>query len=125
MNTQTIIHQWLKLICVVVILVSAPALCGCAHYRVISPDEDPLGDYQTVTSNAYFWGALYEPEAVVAECQGQGINDVVVRRNLVHDLISVVTLGVWMPIELQYRCKAPPIDGGAFPDLDDETSDGD
>jgi hypothetical protein len=64
---------------------------------------------------AYLWGIWYTPEVMAAECQGEGINDVVIKRNYLHDLASVLTLGVWMPVAVQFRCKAPRGDVGPFP----------
>jgi len=104
--------------------ITAVALCaglaltqGCANYQVRIPDSDPLEKaYQGGLMQSFFWDALVTPEVMAAECQGQAINDVVVESNYLYDLASVVTLGVWMPIEVRYRCRAPDIDGGEFPE---------
>lgn len=65
--------------------------------------------------HAYFWGLMLDPQVFAAECHGQGINDVVIYRTLAHDLAGVVTLGLWMPTEVRFRCKAPPTRPGTLP----------
>jgi Bor protein len=90
------------------------ALQGCAEYRVSVPDSDPIqlegqeSEYVARTVDAYFWGSVLEPQVVAADCEGEGINDVVVQRTGQQDLISVLTLGIWMPSDVRYRCNAPP-----------------
>jgi hypothetical protein len=97
------------------------ALSGCAEYHLTIPSSDPnqpegqAGAYQTETMNAYAWGLLLDPEVVGADKCRDGINDVFVDRNFGQDLASVVTLGLWMPAEVRYRCKAPGTRGGVFP----------
>ncbi len=101
------------------LLAGMVALQGCAEYRVSVPDSDPVhpegeqGDYVARPVNAYFWGSTLEPQVVTADCEGEGINDLVVHRSGQQRLISVLTLGIWMPSEVRYRCNAP---GRAFPE---------
>lgn len=88
-------------------------LSGCASYQVTVPDSDPIQpegqprEYQKRIMHAYFWGLLLDPQVFAAECYGQGINDVVIFRTLAHDLAGIITLGIWMPAEVGFRCKAP------------------
>jgi hypothetical protein len=56
--------------------------------------------------DAYFWGNVLDPQVVAADCQ-DGVDDLVVQRTEQQKLISVLTLGIWMPSEVRYRCKAP------------------
>jgi hypothetical protein len=96
-------------------------LSGCASFQVSVPDSDPIKfegyteGYQSRTMHAYFWGLLLDPQVFAAECHGQGINDVVIYRTLAHDLAGVITLGLWMPTEVHFRCKAPPTRPGTLP----------
>lgn len=90
---------------------------GCAEYQVRLPDSDPvIKTYESGTKHAYFWGLWLDPQVTTAECQGQGINDVVIKRNYLQDLAGVLTLGIWMPTQVGFRCKAPAISGGSFPE---------
>ena len=91
---------------------------GCAHYRVTVPDSDPLGDYEGDKMHAFFWGLYNKPEVLAAECEGEGIDNARIQSNFLYNLAGVVTLGIWMPIEVRYQCKAPPADAGEFPDDD-------
>lgn len=92
----------------ILILLAALAFAeGCANYRLEIHDSDPTKPpYETAMLHAYLWGIWYNPQVLTAKCN-DGINDVVVKRNYLYDLVSVVTLGIWMPIEVDYRCKAP------------------
>jgi hypothetical protein len=96
-------------------------LSGCANFQVTVPDSDPIqvkgqvGEYQRKTMHAFFWGLLLDPQVLAAECHDQGINDVVIHRTLVHDLAGTISLGLWMPTEVRFRCKAPPIRPGVLP----------
>ena len=97
-------------------------LQGCASYQVTVPDSDPIqlegqdAAYVKREMNAYLWGFVLDPQVVGAECQGEGINDVVIDRNFGQDLASVLTLGLWMPAEVSYRCRAPGTrEGGDIP----------
>ena len=93
-------------------------LSGCADYHLTVPDSDPFTPrgqdtaYKTYSANAYLWGLVLDPQVLPADCEGQGINDVFVKRNFGQDLASVLTLGIWMPAEVSYQCHAPPTTGG-------------
>ena len=102
---------------------TAAVLLGssCAQYQITIPDSDPIQlegqdeAYVSKTMHAYFWGNIMDPQVLAAECQGQGINDVFVGRNYAYDLASVLTFGIWSPLDLRFRCKAPPPRHGQFP----------
>ncbi len=99
----------------VVFLASLAAAQGCATHQVRMPDSDPLEKtYQRAAPQAFFWGLVLSPQVITAKC-GDGLNDVVLKRNFLHDLASVLTLGIWMPTEIEFRCRAPRGDRGSFP----------
>lgn len=106
---------------VAVCMASLLFLPGCASFHLTVPDSDPIqpegqaAEYQKKTMHAYFWGLVLDPQVFSAECRGQGMNDVVIYRTLAHDLAAVVTLGLWMPTEVGFRCKAPPTRPGVLP----------
>jgi len=54
-------------------------------------------------------------QVVTADCEN-GLNDVVMKPNFLHSLATVVTLGIWMPAAVEFRCRAPHGDGGSFPE---------
>jgi len=84
----------------VLVLVAGLACAqGCATYRVTPPDSFPADpNYRKATMHAFFCGTTY---------------DVRIQRNYLHDLASVFTLGIWMPIEVEFRCASAPIREGA------------
>jgi hypothetical protein len=99
------------------------ALCllvvqGCAEYRLDMKDSDPAEKpYQGEMIHALGWGLFYKPQQITTNCHTEtGINDVVVKSNFLYNLASVVTLGIWMPIEIQHRCQAGPSAGFHFGD---------
>jgi Bor protein len=106
---------------VLAVAASLLVMPGCASYQITVPDSDPIqlegqeGPYVEKTMHAYFWGLALDPQVLAAECQGQGINDVFVDRTFAQDLAGVFTLGMWMPTDVRFRCKAPPTRGGDFP----------
>jgi len=105
-------------------VVGCAMLQGCAQYRLVRPDDDPLGERRRETMHALFWGSMYSPQVLSAECDGMGINDVVVHDNFGYALLSVITLGIWMPIDIEYTCAAPPPVVNEFPGIDEDEPDG-
>ncbi len=93
-----------------ILLASLALTQGCAEYQLKMKDSDPEHNpYISEMIHAYAWGTLYSPLQITAGCNTEtGINDVVVQRNYLYDLASVLTLGIWMPIEVEYRCQAGP-----------------
>jgi Bor protein len=120
-TTVPAINRYLRSWCAAACMAGLLALSGCATYQVTVPDSDPIrvegqtAAYQSKTMHAFFWGLLLHPQVLSAECYGQGINDVVVFRTWLHDYVGVVTLGLWMPTQVRFRCKAPPTRPGALP----------
>ncbi len=95
---------------VLVLLVGLTFAQGCASYQLRMPDSDPAVEtYEGGAMNAFFWGTTNDPQVMTAEChESKGINDVVVKQNYLQALASVITLGIWMPTRVEFRCQAPP-----------------
>jgi hypothetical protein len=86
---------------------------GCATYQLTIPDSHPADiNYREKTMHAFLWGTWYDPQVFAADCGREAINDVQIKRNFLHDLASVVTLGIWMPIEVNFRCASARIREG-------------
>ncbi len=96
-------------------------LSSCASFHVTIPDSDPIqlshqkDIYVEKNMHAFFWGLMLDPLLFSAECGAQGINDVVIDHNLAHSFAGVISLGLWMPTKVRFRCKAPPVRGGVIP----------
>ena len=99
----------------VVALAGLLALSGCAEYHLTIPSSDPAPTEYRQSMNAYVWGLVLDPQVVGAENCQDGINDVFIDRNFGQDLASVLTLGLWMPAEVRYHCKAPGTRDGTIP----------
>ncbi len=119
MSSKTLIRS-LGTVRAVAALAGLLVLSGCAEYHLTIPSSDPApGEYRQ-SMNAYVWGLVLDPQVVGAENCQDGINDVFVDRNFGQDLASVLTLGLWMPAEVRYHCKAQGTRGDSIPDPENE-----
>lgn len=90
------------------LVICALAVAGCATYRIEPPTSDPLRDaYIEKTLVGKWWGNIADPEVFAADCGRVGINDVHFERTFTHSLLSMVSLGIYVPIRAKYRCRAP------------------
>jgi hypothetical protein len=80
---------------------------GCAYYRVVVPEPTPATDYETATMNAYLWGVIEDTQPT-DNCLSNALDEVRVRRTFPQALATVLTLGIWMPLEVQWKCAKPP-----------------
>lgn len=100
--------------CVAPALILALALQSCYHYRVSSANFDPGTEYQRKTVHSYLWGAVQSRDngidVVTANCDAVKINkldEVRVTTNLGYALITVVSLGIWCPMQIEWKCAKP------------------
>lgn len=104
----------------VFILASAVPTSGCYTYHVYQVGgaagrelgNQPGTEWRNETLHAFAWGAVRQ-DLPVDNCQlgdGQrfGIEEVKVDTNLGYLLVSVATLGIWVPLEVSWRCAKPP-----------------
>jgi hypothetical protein len=84
-------------------LIALGSLGGCYHYRVTPASSVPADDGHSTTKHALFWGLLQE-RAEEPNCQGNGASEVVASTNLGYALVSVVSLGIWVPMSLEWKC---------------------
>ncbi|RKG97596.1 hypothetical protein D7V97_34115 [Corallococcus sp. CA053C] len=86
---------------------------ACAHYRVQAPGHAgaPATEPEKEVLWSLAWGLVQE-KPTVDNCQGQALAEVTQSTNLGFALISVVTLGIAMPQQVEWRCaKAQPSPG--------------
>ncbi len=84
-------------------------LSGCYGYRVIVNDPDPVTEYQSETAHSLVWGLIQIPQDVVAtNCHSNSIDEVYIQSNLGYSFVTVLTLGLWAPLEIQWRCAEKP-----------------
>lgn len=97
--------------CLLIILILF-FLNGCYHYRVIAPDPDPATDYESRVAHSLFWGLLQARDISADDCLSNALDEVRVTANLGYSVISVATLGIWMPMNVQWRCAKEPLQEG-------------
>lgn len=113
MNNQSTSYLKIVRFPIVISVVLLLTVSGCAQYPITIPNSDPTDlQYNEASMNAYLWGNFMSPPEETANCEA-GINDVIVDDNLGYDLLSVITLGIWKPISLRYRCKAASSSSGS------------
>ncbi len=81
---------------------------GCYHYRVVVPQPNPATEYEHRTMHAFLWG-LVQQDMPADDCLANTLDEVRVTTNLGYALISVVTLGIWVPLDVEWRCARPPV----------------
>ena len=114
-SAKTFENHW---VAVVVFTFCLIYLSGCAQYHLDMKDSDPAEKpYTGQMIHALGWGLLYNPQQITTDCNTEtGINDVIVKSNYLYNLASVLTLGIWMPIEIEHRCQAAAPVGTTFDD---------
>ena len=93
------------------LLVLAITLHSCYTYRV-STQAQAGTEVTVVNANSYFWGLLQDPKRGITtpNCDSldlNGMSVVKVRNNFGYALITVVTLGIWCPMKIEWRCSKP------------------
>ena len=83
---------------------------GCYHYRVSAAGPagaNPSTFPRATTLHAVFWG-LVQDKALESVCaQDEALARVRTTSNLGYSLLTVVTLGIWAPIHVEYECANP------------------
>jgi hypothetical protein len=87
-------------------LALAWSLTGCYHYRLTPQNVTPATRMPKQTVHALAWGLVQTNLDDKGVCMGNGVTDVVVTTNLGFMLIGVVTLGIWVPSQVEYACAA-------------------
>lgn len=83
---------------------------SCYHYRVLTTNSDPATEYQKKVVYSYFWGLINKPkDFIVPNCNNNNaLDEVRVTTNIGYSLLTVVTLGIYCPLEVQWKCHKPP-----------------
>ena len=86
-------------------------LSSCYTHRVSTQAQEGTELSETVTSHSLFWGLVQKPAEIhTPVCDSLGVNgmsQVTVKSNLGYSLITVATLGIWSPVQIQWRCSKP------------------
>ena len=106
----TVFHALKKLSFVYALLV---ALCcsSCFSYRLVTHDQPGTIHTESATANAYLWGLVNKPAEIhtpICDTLGvNGVSEVTVKTNFGFALITVVTLGIWCPVKVEWICSKP------------------
>ena len=104
----------IRFVAMTLLLAGILAAPGCARYRVVVPEPEPGTEYERRTMHAYLWGAI-EETLVTDNCVENAIDEVRVQQTFPNVLATVLTLGVWMPLDVEWRCaKRRPGEGEGF-----------
>ena len=109
MKALLLMKTWLLM--VIPLLGLSFLLPACAHYRVVVPEPTPATDYQTVTMHAYLWGAIEDTQPT-ENCLDNLIDEVRVKQTFPYVLATTLTLGIWMPLEVEWKCAKRPLKEG-------------
>ena len=91
-------------------------LQGCAHHPLKVRAANGYGDHHKVNTNAFFWGAIDETE-YADKCETHLIHEVQTVTSVPQALATILTLGIWMPSTVKYKCAKRPV----LPDDPEET----
>lgn len=83
---------------------------SCYHYRVMTTNSDPATEYQKKVLYSYLWGMVNNPkDFVVPNCKNNNaLDEVLFTTNLGYSFLTVVTLGIFSPVEVKWKCHKPP-----------------
>ena len=90
---------------------------GCYSYRIATQAQEGA-EVTKVTAHSWFWGLAQSPKQLTTpDCDtlgALGMSQVRVRTNLGYALLTVVTLGIYCPMQLEYKCSKPCPKEGVF-----------
>jgi len=80
-------------------------LQGCYGYRVHVIQPDPVTEPEKQMIHSLFWGLVLVPQSVVAgNCLSNALDEVYITSNFAYSFATVVSLGIWSPLDIEWRC---------------------
>ena len=107
-------HWWrimsrLNLTAVLVVVLSCTS--SCYNYRITAPEPQPASPPQNLTVHSYFWGLLQQNVSAENCDISNALDEVTVSTNFGYAAVTVLSLGIWAPLDLNWRCaKSPGVD---------------
>ena len=94
------------------LLVATFFFSGCYTYRIATEAQAGVEPSKQITAHSLFWGLVQKPKDYIHTpiCDSLGVNglaEVTVRTNFAYSLVTVITLGIWSPVKVQWRCGKP------------------
>ena len=84
-------------------------LQSCYSYHISTSHFDPSTHYNKKTVSSFFWG-LVQQNVVASNCDSlkvTSIDELHVKTNLGYAVITVITLGIWCPMTVEWKCAKP------------------
>ncbi|WP_394842148.1 hypothetical protein LZC95_34355 [Pendulispora brunnea] len=98
-----------------VALLFIAATAGCYHYRVAAPAVANANEPIASTKWSLLWGTIQnESTDTSCICLNNGIKEVTASTNFGYVMLSIASLGIAVPIRMEYVCGKPP-PGTALP----------
>lgn len=93
-------------------------LNSCYTARVATKSLEGAGG-GSKTVNFFAWGLVQSPKRITTPiCDSLGVNgmsEVTVKNNFGYALITVITLGIWSPARVEWKCGKPCQVRGTIP----------
>ena len=109
----------------VIVLVCFWSMAGCSTYHVYQTGgagglhlgNQPASEWsKKKTLNSLFWGLVRQDLRVddckLADGTRLGIEEVKIETNPLYATATVLTLGIWVPLDVSYRCAKPSAPSG-------------
>lgn len=102
---------------IVLLLAVASVLQSCYHYTITSKNSAST-ETKSATMHNLFWGLAIKPRNglnppnCAAPDPPVGLHKVRVTTNFGYSVITVVTLGIWSPMKVEWQCAKPCQPGG-------------
>jgi len=94
----------------VLLIICMLVLNSCYTYRVATKAQAGT-EMTSRTVNSFFWGLVQNPKEISTPiCDSLNINGmavVQVKSNFGYSLITVLTLGIWSPMIIEWKCGKP------------------
>lgn len=96
-----------------ILIVYALSMSSCYTYRVATHAQGATDNvpYNTKHTYSLFWGLLNKPQEIhTPNCDALGVNgvsEVVVKTSFGNALLTVVTLGIYCPVKVEWKCAKP------------------
>jgi hypothetical protein len=95
------------------LLLSCMLFSSCYTYRLATHAQPATESLVTTkkTAHSLFWGLLNNPQVLTTpNCDAAGVNgvsEVIVRTNFGYACITVLTLGIYCPVTIEWKCSKP------------------
>jgi len=99
-----------KLLLTLLLAISLMPFSSCYSYRIATRNQEG-SEITRVTAHSWFWGLVQKPKQLsTPNCDSlniYGMSEVQVKTNLGYALVTVVSLGIYCPVKVEYRCGKP------------------